>query len=447
MLRVPSLVLALLAASCARRPPEDGKVVLRLGWSNEAAGIRPVVTRFEEAHPGIRVEVRTYPAAGGQATYENKIRNDLRAKDGPDVFALPDKEAPAFAHQGFVLDLKPLCEAPGGLPLDDFYPLALASWTYDGGLAGIPYQWAVGVLVVNADLFEREGIPLDDDWDWDRFAEVCRRLTRDTDGDGRIDRYACRRAFSDYALVPVWASGGEVLDASGARVLLGSPEAKRGIRWYCSLFLPGPGGGPPAMVPFAEDMATVNEAVDLFASGRVAMMEAGNWFVRFQDQVQTFRWEILRFPRCPATGRRATRIAVDAVAVWKGTPHPKEAFELAKAFASVPWQRATGQAGEFIPVRRSIAESEAFVRPDTPWDERRFLRAAEDGRVFPRIPEFNVLRRSLGGRLEAVWIPPQLGRGPGESPDAAADRIAADLQKAIDGRARDMGPSRFRAAP
>ncbi|MEK7269922.1 MAG: extracellular solute-binding protein [Planctomycetota bacterium] len=438
------LFLALLPA-CSKGPDAPapgaaaGQVTISLGVANDPVLFAPVVRRFEEDHPGIRVEVRSYPAFGGQATYEYKVRSDLLAGKGPDVFILPDKEAPNFAHQGLLLDLTALADGQGGIDRADFYPQTLQAWTYEGGLAGLPHQWAVGVLIVNADLFEKEGIALDDDWDWDAFAAAAKKLTKDTNGDGRIDRYGCRRAFPDYALIPIWASGGEVVDPTGTKARLNTPEAVRAIRWYAGLSTSG-----HSMIPYPEDVATTNDAVDLFATKRLAMLEGANWMVKFLEQVRDFRWEIMRFPKCPATGKRATRFSADAVSIWKDTPHPREAFMLAKAFTEPPWQRMVAQMGDFIPSRRSIAESPYFLRDDTPWDERRFLRALDDARVLPRIPEFNALRRTLKDRLEEVWIPSDLGKGAGASPEEACKRMEADLQRAIDARPKALGKSKFR---
>ncbi len=64
-----------------------------------------------------------------------------------------------------------------------------------------------GGIFYNKRLFKEAGIPEDEpydlqasgEWTWDKFEEYCKKLTKDTDGDGKTDQYAMA-SFSKYYL-------------------------------------------------------------------------------------------------------------------------------------------------------------------------------------------------------------------------------------------------------
>src|SRR2546422_2434773 len=75
------------------------------------------------------------------------------------------------------------------------------------------------MVVYNRDLLDRAAIPYPtDDWTWDDFLRTAQLLTRDRDGDGRIDQWGA--AFDrrpSFWLPWIWAGGGDVLCPDGRR--------------------------------------------------------------------------------------------------------------------------------------------------------------------------------------------------------------------------------------
>ena len=69
------------------------------------------------------------------------------------------------------------------------------------------------------------------DWTWDDFLHAARALTRDTDGDGRIDQYGLGTEVSIFRLAPfVWQNGGELVDDPRAPTRLTLDSAARRAR-------------------------------------------------------------------------------------------------------------------------------------------------------------------------------------------------------------------------
>ena len=65
--------------------------------------------------------------------------------------------------------------------LADFVPGALAAYSYNDKLWGIPTSMSVHVMLLNLDHFEAAGVepPKDGKWTWDEFVETAKALTRE----------------------------------------------------------------------------------------------------------------------------------------------------------------------------------------------------------------------------------------------------------------------------
>lgn len=109
--------------------------------------------------------------------------------------------------------LKGLMKDLSKLPEFDFEeekwnPTVKELMTIGDGIWGMsPDREPRGGIFYNKRLFKEAGIPDDEPynlqkegkWTWEKFEEYCKKLTRDTDGDGKIDQYAMA-SFSKYFL-------------------------------------------------------------------------------------------------------------------------------------------------------------------------------------------------------------------------------------------------------
>src|SRR3989442_877767 len=135
------------------------------------------------------------------------------------------------------------------------------------------------MVVYNRDLLDRAAIAYPtDDWTWDDFLRTAQRLTRDRDGDGRIDQWGA--AFDrgpSFGLPWIWAGGGDVLCPDGRRAsgCLDAPATVAAIRWYAGWVKRW------GVAPRPHDASTAGvEIARLFAAGRVAFMTVGHDVVR-----------------------------------------------------------------------------------------------------------------------------------------------------------------------
>lgn len=150
--------------------------------------INQVVPEFEKI-TGIKVNVINL----GYSEIHDKMALDFAAKKG-------DIDGFTYAYQWYgefigaqdaVLPLDELAKKPGfpELALDDYIPAALETYgKYNGKLIGLPIVGDVELLVFNKKMFEKAGIK-EPPKTWDELVRIGKKLTIDTNGDGRIDQY------------------------------------------------------------------------------------------------------------------------------------------------------------------------------------------------------------------------------------------------------------------
>lgn len=201
---------------------------------------------------------------------------------------------------GLPIDLVPVCAAN----LQDITPDVLT--LYGRGERGaaafdclrwqsqtfmLPVDWKSVAVLLNQDIFEREGVPLPGtDWDQHEMLDLARRLNRPEKGYYGIS--ICRGAgTADSLLSLIWQNGGSVFDATGARCLLAEPEAvaaaqtMRRFRDY-------------ATPENRDTRARWGSNIPDFAQGRAALMFANSWeYVEVNSRDINFRLAVRPMPR------------------------------------------------------------------------------------------------------------------------------------------------------
>jgi raffinose/stachyose/melibiose transport system substrate-binding protein len=144
-----------LAGCTAAGDGGDGNVTLTW-WHNATSdpqmGIyEDVAAEFEEAHPGVTVEVTGYQNEDLQRTL---IPNALQSGDAPDVFQVwPGGEVRSQAEAGYLKDLtEPLADEIA------LYGGVVKPWEVDGKQYGIPFSFGITGIWYNKNLFEQAGI-------------------------------------------------------------------------------------------------------------------------------------------------------------------------------------------------------------------------------------------------------------------------------------------------
>lgn len=188
------------------------------------AVIDNAINRFEQAHPGVRVE---YASGILKRDYSEWLAEQFLLGSEPDVFLVLPEDFGMLAEVGALQPLDGLLSGGDAVSPSDFYEAALQSGSADGVQYALPYECAPTLMFVNKTLLENEGIPVpENNWTWDDFYAICAQVTRDTNGDGIIDQFGSYGYTWRDALV---ANSASLFDETGQNCLIAQPASVEAI--------------------------------------------------------------------------------------------------------------------------------------------------------------------------------------------------------------------------
>ena len=99
-----------------------------------------------------------------------------------------------------------------------------------GKQLGIPFGVDMEFIAYNKKLFDEAGVDYPrDDWILEEFLEKAKRLTKDRNGDGRIDQYGFRGGLDCSAF------GAQILAEDGSRACCNTPQMVRHLQFHLDL--------------------------------------------------------------------------------------------------------------------------------------------------------------------------------------------------------------------
>ena len=280
----------------------------------------------------------------------DQMTTDLQAGTAPDVFQGCCAHFPSWAQKGYTLDLRPYVKADlDQETIADWDPVQYrAFFTPDGRQFGLPKYHGALALIYNRDLFDQFHVDYPDGtWDHADYLQAMKLLSRDRNGDGKIDLWGSMVDVTwDRIQVHVNGWGGHFVDpADPTHCLMGAPEAVAALEWlrarvwddHCMATLPDIG------------RMTTRQA---FIAEKIAMVEDGSWTLKDILSGAPFRIGVAPFPSGPV--RKVTLATTDGFGIYAGTKHPEAAWELMKFLISKDYGRAMARADFLQPARASL---------------------------------------------------------------------------------------------
>jgi multiple sugar transport system substrate-binding protein len=312
------------------------------GDPTELKNQQAIVDAFHVAEPKITVKV----TVSDWDTYWAKLQTGLAGGAAPDVFAMDGPLFPDYAGRDVLLDLTPYIQGEG-YDLGQLNELAVKDFTTaDGRQLGLPRDLNVIALFYNKALFDKAGVAYPDDtWDWAKLVEVGKKLTLDTNNDGKTDQWGLYTETTDmenYWSSLVWQNGGDVLAADGKSIALDTPAAAGGIQFLQDLIW------KDKVVP---EPALFAETGDAFEQGKAAMEINGSWLVA-TDEAANLTFGIAPLPKGPAG--RATSVNPTGAVVSKASKSPDAAWAFVKYLASPEAQQKIMALKASLPVNTSV---------------------------------------------------------------------------------------------
>ncbi len=312
----------------------EGPVTIRMqSWHLNEYPWRYAWDEFKEAveakWPNIKIQwdVSTY------GEKEQIFTTQSEARSAADIAHFSYRPVPAFADKGYLLDMTPYIEKEPGLK-DKFIKLTLDLATVDGKIYSLPDTFPVMQLAFNRELFEKSGIdPKKPPKTWDEFIEYAKKLTRDLDGDGKLDQWGygligARQEGMFMRLHPwFWGEGGDYLTADGKHSALNTKEALAGFKFYTDLVTKHKVVPPGAVEMGAQEVRTG------FAHFKTAMIVGTAWTPPVVDGLapefkSAERLEMAAIPASRAGRRPTTSAWIDMRVISAYTKHPDEVWKV-----------------------------------------------------------------------------------------------------------------------
>jgi multiple sugar transport system substrate-binding protein len=327
----------------AANPPET-RLAMRLAaeWNAE--------------NPGVQVRVQPLPA--GRSS-EEVLLAAIVAKATPDVSSNVSSAL-----------LARLVRASGVVRLDNRVataarlaeranPAMLGSLRLpDSGIYAFPWKTNPEMLMYNIDLLRAAGV--EPPRTHSELLAAFRRLTRDTDGDGRNDKWAFwatlkttwHERFYDFYPLYLASSGGRTL-VVGGKIVFENEAAVAALEVLRRGFEEG-------------TLPRSNFALgrDPFMDGTVAMKIIGPWFLKELNElkVRGLRFDVTPIPAADGSNPDDHYAFADlrSIAIFSTTRHPDEAARFVAYLTSPAADRLLIEEASQLPYRRGLATDPRF---------------------------------------------------------------------------------------
>ncbi len=354
---------------------------------NQLAIEQKVVRKFNDTHPNIKLTLQVV----GYDLAREELATQFRRGTGPDIVG-PMGWMASNIYNDQWFDLSALI-VNSNYDLTDFKPELVNFYKTDEGQVGLPFAVYPSAVFYNKMLFDNarlayppkaygEPYLMPDgsqaEWNWDTLTNVARLLTLDAQGRNATDTAFDADHIIQYGFVPQYQAPTHLATFWGANKLYDDqnnavipPAWATAWEWYYN--------GMWGDRPFIPNQPAINTPRfgngNPFGSANIAMAIAQSWYIG-PDLAGGQRWDFGALPSYE--GVVHGRVDADTFRIWKGTQHPREAFEVLTYFlgpASTDLLRAYGG----VPAR--TADQDAFF--------------AARAQQFPFIKNWDVLKAGL----------------------------------------------------
>jgi len=389
----------------------------------ELGHLESIVEEFERLHPDIEFELQTAAAVGGSTSYFDALQIRIAGGDPPDVFIGWEGWTVPWAKMGVILNLDPLLEEDPEINKEDFGPesLLINVFSYNGNLYMLPvdYTPAPTGLFYNKKVFDEAGINYPTgEWTHKEYLSAAKRLTKDFDGDGRIDQYGT--VFGSWFvpwLYMVWSNGARFFNEEETKCVINEPEAAEAIQMYADFI------NEYKVAPHPSFMGQLGGKAKVFAARKAAM--ALGWtsepkFTPFCKEGEEVWYGMSLYP----TFNNKPRIPYLMTLGWvihPETKYPKAAWEWLKFEATRGW-RIKEMGATAIPALKSLLPLAIEERRKLDGlDMREWIELAKNGRIPGGGEKWSQISDIAQSELDLVFL--------GE---ISAEEACKKIQKEVD---------------
>jgi ABC-type sugar transport system, periplasmic component len=302
------------------------------GQPQEQEAYQKVIKSFEATHPNISVKL----VLTSNDEYTAKIQASIAARKMPDVFYISPGQVKAWVNAGLLLNITKYVQHSKIIKLDNMWAYGVNIYRYDGKMVGkgaiygLPKDIGPFALGYNKTMFQKAGIPLpskDKPYTFEEFVNVCKEVSKDVNGDGKLDQWGC--GFNVWWSLQsfVWSNGGDWLDKTRTKVTIDDPKFIEALQYFADL------QNVHHVTPSISDAQTL-DTYQRWMRGQMAFFPVGPWDLAVYEHLK-FDYDLIPWP-VGSTGKPAAWVGSLGFCVSKATKHPKEAADLVMYLSGDP---------------------------------------------------------------------------------------------------------------
>jgi multiple sugar transport system substrate-binding protein len=346
------------SAACSKNDSgsKDGDKALDIVYWNYGpaaeSGNKATADAFMTANPGTKVTLT--PVTGENwGTYYANVATLIASGKRPDVMVISGEGAQFVHANNLVQPINDYLEkdAEAKTLTGDIAKGLIDGFTVKGDVITLTYGWNDMVVYYNTKVFKDAGVePPKADWTWEDFEATAKKLTKDTNNDGKPDQYGFTWASNEiFPGIMPWVANanGNLTSDDVCSATADTPPVNKAVSYLENLIKTGVSPAPMPM----------SDVFTRFQNGQIAMFGAGRWpIATFLPKFKDFDIQLY-----PKGDTYKTVFGGAGYPILKSSKNPDLAWEYQKFTVSEDIEKqyvgTADKPGDSIPSRRSLAQT------------------------------------------------------------------------------------------
>lgn len=414
---IGALVVAAALVAAAVFPAAAKTTVQFWSWAQneELDTLKKHIQQFEAANPDIDVQIVNV----AWTDIATKLPVAVAGGVAPDLVTVSSYWGYDLADGKVFMDLRPFIQAEmkqnPAWDVGDIFPGAMQMWqTVDGEQFAFPDSLDIQGVFYNTDVYDQYGLryPNDKTWNWDNMLTESIKMTKDINGDGKMERWGISDYYFNWYQL-ILANGGQILTRDFKNAM-NTPAARQAWEYWKKFY----------DNKAVRGWVTAQEQGDAsFRQGYVGLQPAGYWLsLQLNNMDRKINYDVTGMPLSPA-GKRAAVADGSGVMIPADAKHPDAAWRLIAFLHSKEVQKDMVKQPGAMPLRRSAA-SIAFGIPDPPKNKMVFGEILEYTMGNPKVRNWSKVRTALFRAGSSFF-------NGSKSLDQALEQFSTDLAAAL----------------
>lgn len=360
--------------------------------------IDKAIARFEASHPNVKVH---YYSGIPKEDYSEWLTQKTLQGKTPDVFMVLADDFDKMVSLGMLANLDEMIRQDQDFDTDKYFSSALAYGEREEHQYALPYETVPTLMFVNKTLLRQEGFAVpQSDWTWEHLERICERVTKDTDGDGKIDQFG---TYNYDWTEAAYTNGGKLFDEDGRQCYINSDEVTEAVK-------------------FVNNLNKLNDGERVtradFDGGKVAFMPLS--FAEYRTyktypykikKYTNFQWDCITLPAGPS-GDNISEVNSLLVGVSEKSDYKKLAWEFLKTLTyDEKIQMEIFRDSQGASVLKSVTGSkkaEEILKQDTEEEDKiidneLLSSVIEQGAVTPRFAKYEDALAMAEGEVLKIY--------------------------------------------